>query len=118
MEKVNVLGAVYKVYRRVSIYSDRSLNNRFGYCDFINRKIVIADIRMIPGWEEESDSVLQSQENQTLRHEIIHAFLSESGLRASSCDVQGWAMNEEMIDWFSLQYPKIRDVFIKLGCEV
>jgi hypothetical protein len=118
MEKVNILGATYKVRRGVSIHSDPDLSNRFGYCNFIECEIVIADIRTIPIWSNESDSVIKSQENETLRHEVLHAFLSESGLRGSSCDVQGWAMNEEMVDWFALQYPKIKKVYEKLGCEV
>ena len=45
--------------------------------------------------------------NVTLRHEIIHAFLFESGLHSCSNDIKCWALNEEMIDFFALQYEKI-----------
>lgn len=47
----------------------------------------------------------------TLRHEIIHAFLAESGLWGSSEPAKAWAMNEEMIDWIALQFPKILKAF-------
>lgn len=53
----------------------------------------------------------------TLRHEIIHAFLFESGLWVNSNSVECWAMNEEMIDWIAIQYPKISKVFKKLDIE-
>lgn len=44
---------------------------------------------------------------ETVRHELIHAFLMESGLDTSAQEVDCWARNEEMIDWFAIQSPKI-----------
>ena len=45
---------------------------------------------------------------KTLRHEIMHAFLNESGLSDSSNQYGGaWAKNEEMVDWIALQGEKI-----------
>lgn len=41
----------------------------------------------------------------TIRHELIHAFLYESGLHGSA-----WSDNEDMIDWFANQMPKIEIV--------
>ena len=52
----------------------------------------------------------------TLRHEILHAFLFESGLDAGSIATYGpWANNEEMVDWFAIQSPKIFKVYSELG---
>ena len=49
---------------------------------------------------------------QILRHEIIHAFLSESGLEASGNSFGGsWAQNEEMVDWIAIQAPKLFAAF-------
>ena len=49
------------------------------------------------------------------RHEIIHAFLHESGLAANSLNhYSAWAENEEMVDWFAIQSPKIFKVFQEL----
>ena len=45
----------------------------------------------------------------TLRHEIIHAFLFESGLQTCAFTIEGpWAENEEMIDWFANMIPKMK----------
>lgn len=54
---------------------------------------------------------------RVLRHELIHAFLSESGLADSSngTDEDGWATNEEMVDWFARQSPKIFRLYKELG---
>lgn len=46
------------------------------------------------------------------RHEIIHAFLYESGLSFNS----DWAVNEELVDWIAIQFPKIAEVYEELGC--
>lgn len=118
MERVNILGTTYKVYRKVSYKKDKDLKGRYGYCDDSERKIVIGDLSEIEEWKKETADALKRHESLTLRHEVIHAFLSESGLRASSNDVAMWAKNEEMIDWFACQYPKMKMVFEKLHCEV
>lgn len=54
---------------------------------------------------------------RVLRHELIHAFLSESGLADSSNGTgeDGWSTNEEMVDWFARQSPKIFRVYEELG---
>lgn len=54
---------------------------------------------------------LQEFEKKVLRHEVIHAFLGESGLRNNSY----WAENEEMVDWLAIQAPKIFKTFQELG---
>jgi hypothetical protein len=48
---------------------------------------------------------------KVLRHELVHAFIYESGL--DTCC--GWARNEEMTDWIATQFPKIADCFIEAG---
>lgn len=116
IKTINVLGAKYKVYLDVPVDKDDGLRERFGYCQPIGRKIVIADMDSIESWKDEEDVCKQHQINATLRHEVIHAFLAESGLWGSSIGTDCWAMNEEMIDWFAMQFPKILKVFEQLGC--
>ncbi len=54
---------------------------------------------------------------KNLRHEIIHAFLFESGLSSDTgCCIGAWAEHEEMVDWFAIQFPKILKVFEEVGC--
>ncbi|HJA90843.1 MAG TPA: hypothetical protein H9948_08655 [Candidatus Jeotgalibaca merdavium] len=45
--------------------------------------------------------------NKNIRHELIHVFLFESGLGENS----QWAQNEEMVDWFARQFPKLLKAF-------
>ena len=52
----------------------------------------------------------------TLRHEILHAYLEESGLSANSNSTVTWAQNEEMVEWFSIQAPKIYMTYMEVGC--
>ena len=54
-----------------------------------------------------SKANLQVQINKVKRHEIIHAFLFESGLAENSY----WAQNEEMVDFFAIQAPKLFKAF-------
>lgn len=50
-----------------------------------------------------------------MRHEVIHAFLFESGLAENSNISDAWAVNEEMVDWLAIQAPKIFKAFQKLN---
>ena len=54
--------------------------------------------------------------NRVLRHEIIHAYLEESGLSANSNMIPAWAQNEEMVDWLAIQSSKIFATFQEVGC--
>jgi hypothetical protein len=116
MKVVNILGAKYKVYTDVPVSKDDSLINRFGYSAPIEHKIVIADLNTIDGWKDETDAVKQKQNQATLRHEVIHCFIYESGLWGSSCGIDAWALNEEMVDWIAIQFPKILKIYQELGC--
>jgi len=50
-------------------------------------------------------------QNKTLRHEVMHAFMYESGLWRNAATIdESWAMNEEMVDWIAIQLPKILKV--------
>jgi hypothetical protein len=82
----------------------------------MEHRIVVADLNTIDGWANESDEVKRKQIKATLRHEIIHAFLHESGLSGSSVTDVPWAVNEEMVDWFAIQFPKMIKVFEQLDC--
>lgn len=51
-----------------------------------------------------------------MAHEILHAFFNESGL-IDNANVfnKSWPKNEEMVDWFAIQSPKIFKVYEELG---
>lgn len=115
MKKVNILGTTYKVYLNVPSSKDPRLDGLFGYTDFHGKKIVVGDVRTIPGWESTDEAAAWDVFASTVRHEVIHAYLSESGLMGSSNSVNCWAMNEEMVDWFAIQMPKLVKTFLELG---
>lgn len=115
--KVTIMGTKYTIRIGVPPHKDTGLVNRFGYSNPVERTIVIADLDFIEGWRDESAKAKQKILNTTLRHEIIHVFLYESGIFGSSTGVDSWAMNEEMVDWIALQFPKILKVYQQLGCE-
>jgi hypothetical protein len=113
---VKILGTAYKVRLCVPYDKDPDLKGKFGYTSFPEKLIVVADICTIPGWEEASDNEILDTFFTTIRREIIHAYLAESGLSGSSASASCWAMNEEMVDWFAIQFPKILETFKKLDC--
>lgn len=116
IKTVKILGTTYKVRLAVPYDKDPVLKGKFGYTSFPEKLIVIADICTIPEWEGASDTEILDTFFTTIRHEIIHAYLAESGLSGSANGINCWAMNEEMVDWFAIQFPKILETFEKLDC--
>jgi len=57
---------------------------------------------------------IKRYQNKIARHEIVHAFLYESGLDCNSLKQYNWAENEEMVDWFAIQGPKIFKIYKEL----
>ena len=114
---VNVLGAEYTI--TVKKYDEDEAFERLsidGYCDGQIKSIVICDMSTYKGWEHEPKETIEISQKQTLRHEIVHAFFDESGLASSSLGIDGpWAKNEEMVDWFALQGPKIYKAWQEVG---
>lgn len=101
VKTVEVLGVPYAI-----IDGDRSkdpcLDKADGYCDHTIKTCVIDTLI------KTSDSVadLETYRKQVIRHELVHAFLFESGLGAES-----WGCNEEIVDWIAFQFPKMLHAF-------
>lgn len=115
--KINILGTEYRIEtHKVSEDSYLEKNKLAGYCGEESKLIVIADTseeKYFSGMDEKEQEVYQKS---TLRHEIMHAFLNESGLSYSANRYDGaWAKNEEMVDWFAIQSPKIFKAYSELG---
>jgi hypothetical protein len=111
--KVNILGTEYSI-NVLTDREDEALESSDGYTDPTVKLIVIRD-----NSEDKNNGHamidLESLMNKTARHEIIHAFLCESGLIRNSSSVNNWSTNEEMVDWFAIQFPKIHKVYEELG---
>lgn len=104
---VNILGTKYSI----TMYSDdlfsRCTNTEIGECGGICnsflKEIYIAE----RDTEQERKSTRAEMVKLSLRHEIVHAFLFESGMDENSNPSEAWGTNEEMVEWFSTQGPKI-----------
>lgn len=108
--KVKILGTEYKIVMNAEEKDYPILKDADGYADFTIKKIVVK--KLIQDGESYED--LELWQRKTLRHEIVHAFLYESGLWQNSFN--DWARNEEMTDWIALQFEKILGVFIESQC--
>ena len=102
---VNILGTEYEVIAQTEEENPK-LKEANGLCEVYSHKIVIREI------ENTSDSYenLEAYKRKVLRHEVIHAFFAESGLRSNS----DYAENEELVDWIAIQFPKIAKAFEEL----
>ncbi len=116
--KIDVLGTKYEI-KRVNAGQDSYMEKMHfgGYCDYMAKRIVILNLKTAPEWKDEPEWQIKEQESETIRHELIHAFLNESGLQWSSfVPDKAWAKNEEMVDWFAIQMPKLIKAFRAAGC--
>lgn len=117
--KIDVMGVEYSVHRvnpYEQIHGGKGLDEQGlgGFCDFDLKEIYVSDMSATKGWETEPKSKIMERERRILRHEITHAFLFESGLNWDSSVLQdGWATNEEMVDWFAIQGEKIYECWQK-----
>lgn len=109
---VNILGTQYKILI-IDKNDYRSEENTDGWCDSSSKEILLYN------YIQSIDSVkdLEAYQRKVLRHEIIHAFLYESGLWQNAYGSKCWAKNEEMVDWMAIQEPKIHKAFKEAGCD-
>ncbi len=98
---VNVLGTEYEVFENNKT-EDKLLESLDGYCDHTEHKCVIDEL--VPNTDSLGN--MEAYRQKLIRHELIHAFLFESGLGANS-----WGTNEEIVDWIAFQFPKMLEAF-------
>ena len=100
--KVNILGTEYEIIKQTETENPK-LKNSNAICEIYAHKIILnANIEE----DEMSYENFQAFKDRVVRHEIIHAFFAESGLRTNS----EYAENEELVDWIAIQFPKIEEV--------
>jgi len=104
--KICVLGTMYDVeFKELGAAADAD-----GYCDYTSKCIVVR-----------SDNVhdlgdFAANQKKQLRHEIIHAFMAESGLQANFEHANKWGHEETMVDWIAIQFPKLLEAFQAADC--
>ena len=108
-DRVNILGTEYsiEVKKRSEEPGFNGHSSAYGFCEAFSKRIVLKEPPMAE--EEYHNAGLIEHLRKTLRHEIVHAMLHESGLGYNSNSAQRWAANEEMVDWIALQGPKLME---------
>ena len=108
---VMILGTKYKILI-IDKQDYRYSKEEDGWCDYTSKEILLFNYRQ----SFESVKDLIAYQRKVLRHEIIHAFLYESGLSVCAGECECWAKNEEMVDWLAIQEPKIHKAFMDACC--
>lgn len=110
---VNVLGENYSIMfvdEYPELFSDFEETSD-ALCNFYDKVIYVLN----PKEKDLTENGKMNLNKKKLRHEIVRAFLFESGLSSNTHGIYGaWAENEEMVDWIAIQSPKIFKVFQEL----
>lgn len=100
---VDILGT------RWAVVSENFGNKDFdGLTDFTTRTIKVRNDNV-----QEFDNFKELYK-RTVRHEVLHAFMIESGLD-SNFNHPEYGHDETFIDWVAIQFPKILVAYSKLG---
>lgn len=102
--KIDVLGTKYTVVVTTTA-KDKFLETCDGYCDKTTKKIVV---KAEEPYNELADFSVYLK--KVKRHEIIHAFLLESGLHENFKHSE-WGHDETTVDWIAVQFPKLLKAF-------
>lgn len=106
---VNILGTDYTIEKKTSA-QDECLLECDGYCDKTSKRLVVA--------EKDSKCNLdcfEEYQKKVLRHEIVHAFMYESGL-AENWEHKNIGQEETVVDWFAIQGLKIYNAWKQAEC--
>jgi hypothetical protein len=110
IKKVNVCGAEWTISQR-NPSEDKYLEKVDGYCDYTTNEIVYDPHPYSDIPEGEDFAAPETENKRIVRHELVHAFLFESGLANDT----GWARNETIVDWIARQFPKMLKAFQDAG---
>lgn len=110
LSKVKVLGTKYTIWQGTE-QEFPLLELYDAYCDRSNKTIVINIIN------HENCEIANPEWyfKKTLRHEIEHAFLYESGLDSNVNNEKGRCHDEQMIDWYAVMHNKLHKAYKKVG---
>lgn len=100
--QINVLGTMYTIKESNKV-DDPALEQCDGYCDDTVKVCVVDTMNCSDVMAKQN---MQDYKNKVIRHELVHAFLFESGLAGNS-----WASNEEIVDWIAYMFPKMKAAF-------
>ena len=110
MWRVNILGTEYEIV--IDAPDEMLPPDSDGAMDHSIKRIVVA--KFVP--DERSIKDLEAYRKKVLRHEIIHAFLYESGIWNNSGSCEAWGTDETITDWIAIQSPKLFKAFEEADC--
>lgn len=110
MKTVNILGTEYKII--FDVPDEEMPEDADGCMDQSIQTIKIAE------FESDRNTIqdMDSYRKKVLRHEIVHAFLYESGMWNNSGSTNCWGMDETSTDWIAIQSPKLFQAFKEADC--
>lgn len=110
MKTVNILGTEYKII--FDVPDEEMPEDADGCMDQSIQTIKIAE------FESDRNTIqdMDSYRKKVLRHEIVHAFLYESGMWNNSGSTNCWEMDETITDWIAIQSPKLFQAFKEADC--
>lgn len=112
--EVNILGQTYKIYELAPEDESTLEDGVLGTTDWTTHEIMMRGSMREPTGSNPLAN-LDVLYRETLRHEITHAFLFESGMTGRDVYEGDFASNELMVDWFAMQAPKMIRVFEEAG---
>lgn len=94
-QKINILRTEYSI-----LYKELKDEGSDGYCDYTSKEITIRsdNANCIGNFEW--------LQKRSLRHEIIHAFMAESGLQSNWQHTEQFGHDETTVDWFAIPSPR------------
>lgn len=95
--KIDILGTQYTLTFVDAAKDQRMVGD--GYCDTSTKELVVDKMNDESPTKKQD---IESYKRGVVRHEIVHAYLHESGL-----DVNCEWVTEAMVDWIALQMPKL-----------
>ena len=106
---ISVLGEDYLIKVRDPDRDPRLGETNDGYCDSTTGLIVISDgVREAKHPEAVGD--FDRYREKVLRHEIVHAFIAESGNQDAE-----WH-TEDMVNWLAYMAPRLHAAFTAANC--
>lgn len=107
-KKVSILGTEYLIaYRTEEEWPKFKTMNASGMAELYSKELVINKDDMVE--EEQTFDNLREYELKVLRHEMVHAFLFESGMTDYYDD-------ERLVDWIAVQIPKMVKAMREVEC--
>ncbi len=110
-KEVKILGESWRIAIKEEA-DDQILKSSDGYTDKTTRYIAVSDM---PDDSSLGDPIVYIK--KVIRHEVIHAFMFESGL-AENWEHKDVGQEELTVDWMAIQFPKMQKVLEQIYAAI